>query len=103
MRALSNDAWTSLSVTLMPWRAASESSHCARIRNDMTWPLSCSYCVLQEALYCASVVFGWPLTGFGAVALRSAMHFVKFGGSGMTTLAPVWPPADSAAMFSQWS
>ena len=84
----------------MPISSASPSIHWNEVSSWSTWSRSCSYSCLHCSLSCSSVVFGWPLAGFGAVLRLFSTHRVYSGASG--TEAFGWP-LDFAATAIQCS
>src|SRR3954452_11940440 len=80
---------TSLSLATILRFAVSCSSHCDEIRNCIVVWLALSYSCLHCVLSVFGSGFGTPC-GTGCLAF-AAMHFVKFGGSGITTSAGFWP------------
>jgi hypothetical protein len=94
----SNDFLTSASLTLTLRAAASCCTHCAWIRNCMTWALSwsycCRHCFFSWSSDCLPAPLGW------ACFLKSATHVLNSGGSGTGAVCPpcCWP---EAAFLSQ--
>src|SRR3954466_11377513 len=80
---------TSLSLATILRFAVSCSSHCDEIRNCIVVWLALSYSCLHCALSVFVVGLGTPF-GTGCLPF-AATHFVKSGGSGITTAVGFWP------------